>query len=317
MPNSSRLALYASYQVGEELPGYVRFALQHLAETGFTVVLLTNKRPLSATTNAFLDDNGIQLYLTENHGFDFGMWRRFLKDLAQGGGKFAPLNSIERLLLINDSVVYFQNRFADFINQAEDSSADAVSLTCNTEIVAEKADVIPHLQSFFLYLKQEALGAFYMHLMETPEQETFYDVVQHLEIGLARAFNEAEVKMEALFHTRRSSMFAYQELLEQNCGFVKRKLLQHRFNSVEKMHFIRQKAYDALTADYVQLVKDSGLAPDFSEDWLPKPVGSPIARLKDSLFEKGFQSVGWPLLRTAIKTKYKLLGKTLEGEEYR
>jgi len=314
MPSSSKLALYASYQVGEDLPGYVRFALQHLTETGFTVVLLTNKRPLSATSNAFLADNGIQLYLTENHGFDFGMWRRFLKNLAQGTGKFAPLDSIERLLLINDSVVYFQNRFTDFINQAEASPADAVSLTMNDEVV--DSEVIPHLQSYFLYLKEEALGAFYMHLMETPEQETFYDVVQRLEIGLAKAFNEAEVQMDSLFHTKRPSMFAAPELLEQNCGFIKRKLLQHRFSTVEKMHFIRQKAYDVLTADYVQLIKKAGMAPDFSREWLPKPVGGSIAHVKDSLFEKGFHSIGWPLLRSAIKTKYKLLGKKLEGSEY-
>lgn len=309
MPNSSKLVLYASYQVGEDLPGYVRFALRHLAETGFTIVLLTNRRPLSAETNAFLTENGITLYLTENHGFDFGMWRRFLKDLAAGKGNFAPFNSIERLLLINDSIVYYQNNFADFIKRAEASSADAVSLTMNDEVV-------PHLQSFFLYLKQEALGAFYMHLMETPEQETFYDVVHRLEIGMAYVFNEAEVQTEALFQTLRPAMFAYPELIAQGCGFVKRKLLQHRFNTAEQMHFIRRKAYDALTADYIQLIKDAGMAADFDEAWLPKPVGGPIVRAKNVIFEKGFDALGWPLMRAAIKAKHKLQGKKPDGEEY-
>lgn len=309
MPSTSKLALYASYQVGEDLPGYVRFALKHLSETDFHVVLLTNKRPLSAETNAFLNENDISLYLTENHGFDFGMWRRFLKDLAAGSSKFAPLNSIERLLLINDSIVYFQNNFADFIRRAEASSADAISLTENDEVQT-------HLQSFFLYLKQEALGAFYMHLMETPEQETFYDVVHHLEIGLAKAFEEAEVKMEALFHTARPSMFAYPELIEQGGGFIKRKLLQHRFNTKEQMHFIRQKAYDVLTTDYTKLIKAAGLAPDFKEEWLPKPVGGVFGQAKNAIFEKGFQKIGWPLLRSALKTKYRILGKTLKGNEW-
>lgn len=309
MPSSSKLALYASYQVGEDLPGYVRFALKHLAETGFTVVLLTNNRPLSAETNVFLGENDVHLYLTENHGFDFGMWKRFLKDMAEGKGNFAPLNSIERLLLINDSIVYFQNNFADFISRAEASSADAISLTQNNE-------VSPHLQSFFLYLKEEALGAFYMHLMETPEQETFYDVVHLLEIGLSNAFKEAEVQTEALFHTERNALFASPELIRQGCGFVKRKLLQHRFNAKEKMHFIRRNAYDTLTADYVQLIKEAGLAPDFKEEWLPKPVGNVFTHIRDKAFEKSFKTVGWPLLKTAIKTKHKILGKKLEGEEW-
>ena len=58
MSSNGKVILYASYQTGENLPGYVQFALKHLAETDFTVVLLTNNRPLSAETMKFLDDNG-------------------------------------------------------------------------------------------------------------------------------------------------------------------------------------------------------------------------------------------------------------------
>ena len=306
---NSKIILYASYQTGENLPGYVRFALKHLAETDFTVVLLTNKRPLSAETMKFLEDNEIRLYLTENRGFDFGMWRRFLKDLANGRGDFATLSGISRLLLVNDSIVYFQNNFAEFIRHAECNSADVVSLTQNDE-------VRPHLQSFFLYIKQEALGAFYLHLLETPEQETFYDVVHHLEIGLSRVFEEAEVQTAALYQTKLPTMFAYQELIA-NAGFVKRKLLQRRFSFMEKVHFIRHNAYDALNADYRKLAINAGLAPDFKEEWLPKPIGGNLKKTADYLWQKPFEKVGWPLLKTAIKTKYKILNKPLEGDEYK
>ena len=117
-PNG-KIILYSSYQVGESLPGYVRFALEHLTETGFKVVLLTNRRELSAETLDFLNNNNIFLYQTENHGFDFGMWRRFLKDLAAGRGEFVSLTGINRLLLMNDSIVYFQNRFKEFVELAD------------------------------------------------------------------------------------------------------------------------------------------------------------------------------------------------------
>ena len=310
MSSNGKIILYASYQTGENLPGYVQFALKHLAETDFTVVLLTNKRPLSAETMAFLEDNEIKLYLTENHGFDFGMWRRFLKDLANGHNNIVELNSITRLLLINDSIVYFQNHFADYIRCAESSTADVVSLTRNDEIR-------PHLQSFFLYLKQEALGAFYLHLLETPEQETFYDVVHRLEIGLANVFDEAEVRMAALYNTNQRALFAYPELIAQGCGFVKRKLLQRRFSVKEKVHFIRHGAYDTLNADYHKLIVEAGLAPDFKEEWLPKPIGGATFLAADKLWQKSFEKLGWPMLRTAIKAKYKLLGKEPEGDEYK
>ena len=308
--SNGKVILYASYQTGENLPGYVQFALKHLAETDFTVVLLTNKRPLSAETMKFLEDNEIKLYLTENHGFDFGMWRRFLKDLANGRNSLIEFNSITRLLLVNDSIVYFQNHFAEFIQRAEASTADVVSLT-------ESDEVRPHLQSFFLYLKQEALGAFYLHLLETPEQETFYDVVHRLEIGLSSAFEDAEVQTASLYRTHLRALFAYPELIAQGAGFIKRKLLQRRFNFMEKVHFIRHGAYDALNADYHKLVVDAGLAPDFKEEWLPKPVESAAFQLVDQLWQKSFDKIGWPLLRTAIKTKYKLLGKELKGDEYK
>ncbi|MCF0221599.1 MAG: hypothetical protein HUK19_04825 [Fibrobacter sp.] len=310
MASHTKVALYASYQVGETLPGYVRFALRHLAETDFTVVLLTNRRELSSETRQFLADNDISLYLTENHGFDFGMWRRFLKDLANGSNQTANIGNIERLLLVNDSIVYFQNNFAEFIKRAEASTADVISLTQNDE-------VRPHLQSFFMYIKQEALGAFYTHLLETPEQATFYDVVRRLEIGLADTFDEAEVRMAALYNTDTQVMFAYKDLIGQGAGFIKRKLLQKRFDIKEKIHFIRRGAYGALNADYIRLIKDAGLAPDFKEEWLPQTVGGKVKNAADKLWEKPFEKIGWPVLKNAIKAKYKFLGKKLEGEEYK
>jgi len=308
--SNGKVILYASYQTGETLPGYVKFALKHLAETDFTVILLTNKRPLSAETMAFLEDNEIKLYLTENHGFDFGMWRRFLKDIANGRSNLVEFNSITRLLLLNDSIVYFQNNFAEFIRRAEASTADVVSLTQNDE-------VRPHLQSFFLYLKQEALGAFYLHLLETPEQETFYDVVSRLEIGMANVFEEAEIKTASLYSTHLPAMFAYPELIAQGGGFIKRKLLQCRFDFKEKVHFIRHGAYKALNTDYHKMVINAGLAPDFKKEWLPKRIGSSTTQVIDKLWQKAFYRVGWPILRKAIKTKYKILGKPLYGDEYK
>ena len=152
--NSRKIALYASYQTGDTLPGYIRFALKHLAETDFKVVLLTNERELTQETLEFLADNGIELFLTQNRGFDFGMWRRYLQLQANSsfssGMSTGEHEGIERLLLLNDSIVYYKNIFPDAFARAESSKADVVSLTSSTEHN-------PHLQSFFLYLKPAVL----------------------------------------------------------------------------------------------------------------------------------------------------------------
>ena len=299
---NSRIVLYASYQTGKDLPGYVHFALQHLSETPFRVVLLTNKRELSPETLEFLEERNIFLYLTDNHGFDFGMWRRFLKDLANGRGNFTTLSGISRLVLMNDSIVYYRNRFQEFFDQAEACDADAVGLTQSEEYRR-------HLQSFFLYLKPEALGAFYMHLLETPEQENYYDVVHRLEIGLAGAFEEAEVKMGALFSTGEISMLSFKDLIPQGAGFVKRKLLQHRFNLKEKLSFVRHEATDILNANYHEMIVKAGLDKDFKEKWLPESVESNIHLAADSLWEKPLEKFGAPLYKTFLKAKDKFLKK--------
>ena len=288
-----KIALYASYQTGEEIPGYVRYALAHLAKTDFKVVLLTNERTLSQASYEFLADNNIELFLTQNHGFDFGMWKRYLHMQAISNSEN---ENIERLLLINDSVVYYQDKFEEYFEQAEKSHADVVSLTSNDEFA-------PHLQSFFLYMKPAALGVFFMHLFETPEQENFYDVTRRLEVALSEKFGEADVKMESLYHTERPVFFAYKELIEQGAGFVKRKLLQRRFSYEEKKHFVRYHAYDALNENYLALIKKAGFAPDFKAEWFPRPCENPFARAKDFVWEKAFQLVGFPAKRLIDRFK--------------
>ena len=313
MPNYRKIALYASYQTGKDLPGYVKFALRHLAATDFHVVLLTNERELSNESCEFIADNGIELFFTHNHGFDFGMWHRYLKlkvNSPAANGTQDAMGNLDRLLILNDSIVYFQNNFEKFFDEAEKSSADVVSLTSSNEF-------FPHLQSFFLYMKQPALGAFFMHLFETPEQETFEATVRNMEVGLSGKFVEAEVRMEALYPTTGSPLFAYRDLVEQGAGFIKRKLLQRRFKFKEKLHFIRNGAIETLNTDYAALIKKAGLAPDFSEDWIPELRESFVRHKADLVWENAFDKVGWPLLRTAIKTKYKLLRKPLKGDEYK
>ena len=235
----------------------------------------------------FLADNGIELFLTQNHGFDFGMWKRYLHMQAISNSEN---ENIERLLLINDSVVYYQDKFEEYFEQAEKSHADVVSLTSNDEFA-------PHLQSFFLYMKPAALGVFFMHLFETPEQENFYDVTRRLEVALSEKFGEADVKMESLYHTERPVFFAYKELIEQGAGFIKRKLLQRRFDYEEKKHFVRYHAYDALNENYLALIKKAGFAPDFKEEWFPKCNDTLVSRAKDFLWEKAFQLAGFPAKR--------------------
>lgn len=253
-----RKILYASYQTGESLPGYVKYALESLCSTGYSVAYLTNERDLDPASHAFLESHRIELFFTENRGYDFGMWKRYIQYTA----KFRR-EEWERLVLVNDSVVYFQNRFLAFFNMAEENPADVISLTENDEFA-------PHLQSFFLYFKASAISPFCQRLLDEPEGENFYDTVKRLEVGTSVFLREQGLSLAALFHTQRPVLFSYTELIERKCGFVKRKLLEGRWTRPEVFFFFDGNAREALQADYIACIQKFGSPDsDFDPKWLP------------------------------------------------
>lgn len=275
MPEDSppiRKALYASFQQGTSLPGYVRYALEGLCQTGFSVVYLTNERDLDASSHAFLKSHRIELFFTQNRGFDFGMWRRYILYTA----KFRR-ESWERLVLVNDSVVYFQNRFVKVFGEAEENPADVVSLTANDEIA-------PHLQSFFLYLKKKAIGPFCEFLLSEPEGKDFYDTVNRLEVGTSVFLRNCGMGLSPLICTERPILFSYPELIRHGGGFVKRKLLQKRWTWAEAFHFFNHDASDALLLDYERFIRECGtLDGDFDPRWLSESPKTLFEKARDAV----------------------------------
>ena len=249
--------LYSSFQTGRTLPGFIRYALSGLVKTGFPVVLLTNRRELDPESLAFLEQQGVELFFTENLGFDFGMWRRYLETIPA-----ETRNSWERLLLINDSVIYFRDRFGDFLQEAEARSADMVSLTCNDMIAF-------HLQSFFLYMKPRAIRLFYSHLLNSPVHTEYWDVVKSMEIGFSQKVLKAGLSVDALFRTDRNIFFSYGDLIRKGSGFVKRRLTERRFTISEILFYLHNKAGYVLSTDYVRLIEHEGqMDPVFQAEWI-------------------------------------------------
>ena len=238
--------LYASYVKGNNIPYYVRYALKALSALNISVVCLTNQRDLDVDAIDFLKQQNIELFLTENKGFDFGMWSRYLKSISLEEKK-----SWDRLCLINDSVIYYKNQFEFFFSKAESMSADMVSLTYSEELSF-------HLQSFFLYLKPSAMTVLYAHLEDVSESDSFYEVVRNMEIGLSTRMLRCGLKLESLFKTAQNVLFSYDELIKAKAGFIKRKLIERRFKPIEKFHFLRHGGVSALYANYYKMIQASG-----------------------------------------------------------
>jgi hypothetical protein len=250
------LVLYSSFQKGDVLPGYVRYALARLSETQFRIVLLTTQNNLDEASRRFLAQRDIELFATENRGFDFGMWRRYLEGIPA-----IERDVYDRIVLMNDSVVYYRNVFRDFFTRAESMDADAVSLSSNKAYGY-------HLQSFFLYLKSSAIPSFFDHLFSTPEQPDYWNTVVNLEIGLSRRMLAKSLVLKPLFKTKHPVDFSYDEIIRGHGGFVKRKLLESRYTFGQAMFFIRTSRR-AFTADYERLILDAAdMDSAFDPSWL-------------------------------------------------
>jgi GT2 family glycosyltransferase len=248
--------LYASHQTGTALPGYIRFALAGLAGAGYNTTLITTQQDLDVSSRSLLDKLGIELFPTENRGFDFGMWQRYLESVPA-----ETRRQWTRILLINDSVIYFRNRFDEFIRLAEAHPADAVSLSSNT-------DYGFHLQSYFLYLKPAAISVLGAHLNESKPAQHYRDAVMNLEIGFSRNMTAAGLTIAPLFKTNRPFDFCYEKLIQSGAGFIKRKLLEKRYTFGQTLHFLRNDRR-ALDADYKTLIMTCGKPdPAFDPGWL-------------------------------------------------
>ena len=256
-PPPAGRVLYASFQTGPALPGFIRYALASLARTGWPVVLLTNRRELDGDSLNFLARNRIDLFLTENRGFDFGMWRRYLDSIPE-----TVRQTWSRLLLINDSVVYFRDVLPGFLAQAEAVAADLVSLTANP-------DYGFHLQSFFLYFKPRALTQLFLHLAETPDSATYDEAVKNMEIGLSRRMLQAGLTLAPLFQPPQHIHFSYETLIRTSAGFVKRRFMEKRLGIPEMLYFWKNGAGRVLDTDFARLIREAGNPdPAFRAEWL-------------------------------------------------
>lgn len=284
------LILYASFQRGKVLPGYVRYALLNLSSLG-KVVLLTNSRPFEKSEEEMLEGEGIEIFWTENRGFDFGMWRRYFAENEN------EVRSYSRVILLNDSIVYFRNGFRAFFERAEALEAEVVGLTQSEEIS-------PHFQTFFLYLKGNAIEAVRKFLLKTPNGKTFYEVVKTQEIALSKEFLAEEIKGASLFPTENFPLFSSREFILQGAGFIKRKLLQRRFTLKEQLYFWRLGKAKVLYENYHKLILKSGrMSPDFLPEWLPPPIDNP--------FKRAFDFFRCALLMSVFKIFYPFVKKRI------
>ena len=243
---SARIVLFCSYSTLPWIPAYVRYSLERLAKTGMQVFLLTNERSFAPADAEWLEQQGITLCMLRNDGFDFGMWGRFLRSVDYQG--------LERLWLINDSVVFFRDVFSAFLQQAEASDADAFGMTENLEYAA-------HLQSWCLYLKAPAIAPACEHVFAGGIINHYPRLVRTHEIGLSTHLRKLGFRLQARYREQdfpRPILYMYPELISAGCGFVKRKMLEKSFADYHEAHIRKIGLGAYLDFDYRAHIVEHG-----------------------------------------------------------
>jgi lipopolysaccharide biosynthesis protein len=172
---------------------YVLFYLEALRAAGFKIVFVTN--------SARLDPDGLlklrllaHLVLRRsNVGYDFGAYKDAIAMIPD-------MNSLDMLLLANDSVYGPFSPIADLLSGLDQTRAQFWGLTDSWESAY-------HLQSYFLLfsgaaLRNPAFGQFWRSVRYINAKRY---VIRHYELGLSRQLMKAGLRGAALFSMRAAS----------------------------------------------------------------------------------------------------------------
>lgn len=215
---AGKVCLFSSYFKSNQIPYYVKFYLKELRRFFDQVVMLTNNdREIESVDIGWLEEQGIDLMLVPNEGFDFGMWQKALP--------FLELGRLERLALVNDSCILFAplDGYFDWYERVAPDVAGMV----------ESHQIQWHIQSFFMVFSGRAISKAATYIVNNPADSLSYDeVVAIFELGLSAMLSTCRDLKIAVRHRldggRREAnpSFLYvQLLLEVGLPLIKRKVM--------------------------------------------------------------------------------------------
>lgn len=177
-----RLCVFAHWDKDNIIDDYVIFYLKALKEVCSTIIFVSDCDLETIEKNKL---TGIAEYvLAEKHGeYDFGSYKRgyfYAKDLGL---------EFEELLLANDSLYGPFSSLATIFSKMNTKHCDYWGLTRNTfgiKLTSKGQDFCycPHIQSYFLLLKQQTFRVFEDFIKTIKPEKTKEEIVIKYEMGL-------------------------------------------------------------------------------------------------------------------------------------
>ncbi len=233
------VCLFVTYSPDDRIKPHVAFHCEAIARCGFktVIVLVTDSLPNRSWRRLVGSDQSF--IVRRNAGFDFGAWADVLRVHPE-------LWTARSLLLVNDSILGPISDLAPILNAARSAPADLVGLTQSFQIA-------PHLQSYFLLMKNRALVSsgprrFWADVRNLPTKQ---DVIETYEVTLMQYCQQHGVVCGALFPVTDLKEIAtnptvngWRRLLDRGFPYMKAEVLRDRMTPAlwaEAKHFILDK----------------------------------------------------------------------------
>jgi hypothetical protein len=172
--SASRVAVLASYSAEPVASRSLVTLIEEFESNGYTVVLVRASDPVHRPV--WPEARGIEpiVIAKPNVGYDFGSWATAL-------AVFPEIASMERVILVNDSLIGPFASLAPMIADFEQSASDVWGAT-------DTLEYIPHLQSYLLgftggVLAHRSLRSFWRRVRVIDDKDA---IVVRYEIGLSR-----------------------------------------------------------------------------------------------------------------------------------
>lgn len=186
------VALFVHYDPDGKVNAHTRRFVSELADTGRSVIFVTNSGRLLEEDKRFLRIHCAAVLVRRNIGYDFGAWRDGLETLS------LPRENTRSILLVNDSIIGPFDEIQKLMDSIDHQDADVWGIT-------ESWQLGYHLQSFFLScgpaaIRSKAWRDFWRSVKPVPSKDW---IVRRYEVGFTKCLSGAGLRCEPLFPTAR------------------------------------------------------------------------------------------------------------------
>lgn len=247
------VALFVTHAPGGRIKPHVPLYIAALRRENLAVTVIVATDLVDDVDTSALEPLVDGLLVRANEGFDFAAWAHAVR--------VVDLASTRLLILANDSVIgpLDSAAFSQIMARVRMAPEEIIGLTDNHEIQ-------PHLQSYFLAAKNEAVPALEDFLARVVSISAKHEVIRAYEVPLTAAMKRRGLRTAALFpapDSQNQTTVDWRALLKRGYPFVKTSALRSE-NSEDWREVIAQVGYDpAIAEESLKIIAVGGkLAPE-------------------------------------------------------